>query len=78
MATNRTYTIVERSRGIRSEFTGTIEELVQRFEGILRAGNFYDRKVKRTPRDIRVLITSLNTASEKLFMGGNYQLSAIA
>ena len=78
MATNQIYTIIERSRGVKSEFTGTVAELQRRFEGTLKAGNFYDRKVKLAPKSAAALIDSLNLAAERLLMTGEYRLVAVA
>jgi len=78
MATSKIYTVVERSRGIKSEFTGTVAELQARFQGMLRSGNFYDRKVKLAPKSAAALIDSLNLAAERLLMTGEYRLVAVA
>jgi hypothetical protein len=75
MATNQIYTIIERSRGVKSEFTGTVAELQRRFEGTLKAGNFYDRKVKLAPQNIMALVDSLNLTAKRLLMGGDYRLA---
>jgi len=74
---NQIYTVIELSRGIRTEFTGTVAELQKRLEGTLRAGRRYDPRIKLVPKSIQELVNSLNLTAEKLLMAGRYSLAVV-
>ena len=59
MAT-KTYTIIKTRRGTKSEATGTVAELVERFSYTLECGNSWNSKINRNPKTAKSLVTALN------------------
>jgi len=77
MATSKIYTIVSEraSRGSKSEFTGTVSELIDMFSYTLEVGACYqhekgNKKINRQPKTIKGLITNLNNAKTNAAANG--------
>ena len=70
------YTIIQNRRNRQTEFTGTIEELTQRFSYTLLKGHSWEnergnKKINMHPNTIRSLVTNLNNAESNAAANGD-------
>lgn len=65
------YTIIKtRGRtGVKSEFTGTVAELVNMFSYTLQCGNSWNPKINRTPTTAKSLVNNLNKSVDQIQKG---------
>lgn len=72
----KTYTIiVERSNNRKSEFSGTIENLIEDFSYTLEVGKSWEKekgnkKINTMPKTIKSLVSNLNNASNNAASNG--------
>ena len=71
----KTYTIITERRGRETEYTGTLEELVQKFSYTLEKGKSWERergnkKISLNPKTAAALVKNLNNAEDNAAVNG--------
>lgn len=64
-----THTIIKHRRNVKTEATGTLNELVERFGYTLKSGHSYNNKINTQPKTIKGLVSALNKSVDVLQIG---------
>ena len=75
MAAAKQFTIVKTRRGRETEYTGTLEELIQVFQYTLECGRSYEhekgnKKINMQPKSAKTLVANIEKAEANSSMNG--------
>ena len=61
----KTYTIQKYRKGRYSDISGTLDELTKYFAYTLECGNSWNKKINRTPKTIKSLVSNINKSYQE-------------